>query len=320
MRAAAVAAIASAPPETPRTAPAKGYSGKNLGRTVTMEELDRAAKAASPQSGGGGDGMTSDADMISMYVRASLIQLHTPDSMRGRVSSVSMIFISASNELGEFESGVTAAWLGPAARGGPLLTAADASLVQQQALLAALEATPSTVPRLLVTHHPVETAGPHGQGGLFPDSAYGLHPEPLRRAISHGVFAGALSGRDRNISASADIFDAVKRSSRFWLPHPMFQVVSGATAHPDGSASGGRRSWLYYQSQSLMPDLFSNRAGFAELIVGPETYAAQLHQRRRGRWRAAQIEVPRERPPHPVETPSPVMDPCLRCDPLRPNQ
>ncbi len=53
------------------------------------------------------------ADMISMYVRASLIQLHTPDAMRGRVSSVSMLFVSASNELGEFESGVTAAWLGP---------------------------------------------------------------------------------------------------------------------------------------------------------------------------------------------------------------
>ncbi|HEY0136419.1 MAG TPA: hypothetical protein VGB85_20185, partial [Nannocystis sp.] len=66
----------------------------------------------------------------------------------------------------------TAAWLGPAARGGPLLAAADASLVQQQALLAAIEATPSSVPRLLVTHHPIETAGPHGQGGLFPDSAY----------------------------------------------------------------------------------------------------------------------------------------------------
>ncbi|WP_426165343.1 MFS transporter [Sandarakinorhabdus sp. DWP1-3-1] len=53
------------------------------------------------------------ADMVSMYVRASLIQLHTPDAMRGRVSSVSMLFVSASNELGEFESGVTAAWLGP---------------------------------------------------------------------------------------------------------------------------------------------------------------------------------------------------------------
>ncbi|MBB6227705.1 MFS family permease [Polymorphobacter multimanifer] len=53
------------------------------------------------------------ADMISVYVRSSLIQLHTPDEMRGRVSSVSGLFISASNELGEFESGITAAWFGP---------------------------------------------------------------------------------------------------------------------------------------------------------------------------------------------------------------
>jgi MFS family permease len=53
------------------------------------------------------------ADMISVYVRSSLIQLHTPDDMRGRVSSVSGLFISASNELGEFESGITAAWFGP---------------------------------------------------------------------------------------------------------------------------------------------------------------------------------------------------------------
>lgn len=53
------------------------------------------------------------ADMISVYIRSALIQLHTPDAMRGRVSAVSGVFISASNELGEFESGVTAAWLGP---------------------------------------------------------------------------------------------------------------------------------------------------------------------------------------------------------------
>lgn len=52
-------------------------------------------------------------DMVSVYVRSSLIQLHTPDDMRGRVSSVSGLFISASNELGEFESGITAAWFGP---------------------------------------------------------------------------------------------------------------------------------------------------------------------------------------------------------------
>ena len=57
--------------------------------------------------------VTGAADEISVFVRASLIQLATPDEMKGRVSSVSFIFISASNELGEFESGVAARILGP---------------------------------------------------------------------------------------------------------------------------------------------------------------------------------------------------------------
>jgi MFS family permease len=52
------------------------------------------------------------SDMISVFVRGSLIQFATPDAMRGRVSAVNMLFIGASNELGEFESGVTAAWFG----------------------------------------------------------------------------------------------------------------------------------------------------------------------------------------------------------------
>jgi MFS family permease len=52
------------------------------------------------------------ADQISVFVRSSLIQLATPDAMRGRVSAVNMLFIGASNELGEFESGVTATWFG----------------------------------------------------------------------------------------------------------------------------------------------------------------------------------------------------------------
>ena len=51
-------------------------------------------------------------DMVSVYIRHMLIQLETPDEIRGRVSAVSAIFIGASNELGEFESGVTAAWWG----------------------------------------------------------------------------------------------------------------------------------------------------------------------------------------------------------------
>ncbi|SFR83180.1 MFS transporter [Sphingomonas jatrophae] len=55
------------------------------------------------------------ADMLSVYVRSSLIQLYTPDAMRGRVAAVSTLFVSASNELGEAESGFLAAAIGPVA-------------------------------------------------------------------------------------------------------------------------------------------------------------------------------------------------------------
>ena len=51
-------------------------------------------------------------DMVSIYIRHLLVQLETPDAIRGRVSAVNAVFIGASNELGEFESGVTAAWFG----------------------------------------------------------------------------------------------------------------------------------------------------------------------------------------------------------------
>jgi len=53
------------------------------------------------------------ADMVSVVIRQSLVQLETPDAMRGRVAAVNSIFIGASNQLGEFESGVTAALMGP---------------------------------------------------------------------------------------------------------------------------------------------------------------------------------------------------------------
>lgn len=53
------------------------------------------------------------SDMISVVVRSTLVQLDTPDDMRGRVGAVNSVFIGASNQLGEFESGVTAALLGP---------------------------------------------------------------------------------------------------------------------------------------------------------------------------------------------------------------
>jgi hypothetical protein len=52
------------------------------------------------------------ADMVSVIVRGTLVQLATPDAMRGRVSAVNSIFIGTSNEFGEFESGITAQWFG----------------------------------------------------------------------------------------------------------------------------------------------------------------------------------------------------------------
>jgi MFS family permease len=52
------------------------------------------------------------ADVISVVIRHSLVQIETPDEMRGRVSAVNSLFIGTSNQLGEFESGVTAAWFG----------------------------------------------------------------------------------------------------------------------------------------------------------------------------------------------------------------
>ncbi|MCX7058361.1 MAG: MFS transporter [Proteobacteria bacterium] len=68
------------------------------------------------------------ADMVSMFVRHMLVQLETPDEMRGRVGAVNSMFIGGSSELGEFESGLTAAWWGlvPAVLVGGLATLAVA--------------------------------------------------------------------------------------------------------------------------------------------------------------------------------------------------
>jgi MFS family permease len=75
-------------------------------------------------------GVLGAADMISVFVRHLLVQLETPDAMRGRVGAVSWMFIGASNELGEFESGLTAAWWGlvPAVIVGGAATLAVAGL------------------------------------------------------------------------------------------------------------------------------------------------------------------------------------------------
>jgi MFS family permease len=71
------------------------------------------------------------ADNISVVIRSTVLQLLTPDSMRGRVSAVGVIFIGTSNEMGELESGVAAQWLGvlPAVVGGGFMTLLTVALV-----------------------------------------------------------------------------------------------------------------------------------------------------------------------------------------------
>ena len=70
------------------------------------------------------------ADMVSVYIRHMLVQLETPDAIRGRVSAVNAVFIGASNELGDFEAGLTAAWWGlkPAVVVGGVVSVAIAGL------------------------------------------------------------------------------------------------------------------------------------------------------------------------------------------------
>jgi hypothetical protein len=71
------------------------------------------------------------ADNISVVIRSTVLQLMTPDSMRGRVSAVGVIFIGTSNEIGELESGVAAQWLGlmPAVVGGGFMTLLTVAVV-----------------------------------------------------------------------------------------------------------------------------------------------------------------------------------------------
>jgi hypothetical protein len=56
--------------------------------------------------------LTGACDMVSVVIRSTMVQLGTPDHMRGRVSAVNALFIGASNEVGQFESGITAQWFG----------------------------------------------------------------------------------------------------------------------------------------------------------------------------------------------------------------
>jgi MFS family permease len=99
------------------------------------------------------------ADMISVVIRMSIVQLETPDDMRGRVGAVNSVFIGASNQIGEFESGLLAAWLGPVAAvvlGGIGTIAAALLWMRRFPSLRALDRLEDVTP-----DHPLGARGDH---------------------------------------------------------------------------------------------------------------------------------------------------------------
>ena len=79
--------------------------------------------------------VSGGADMVNVVIRQTLVQLETPDAMRGRVSAVNSIFIGASNQLGEFESGATAALPGAV---GSVVLGGVGTLVDRRRLVEAV--------------------------------------------------------------------------------------------------------------------------------------------------------------------------------------
>lgn len=291
----------------------------------TVGELDWRCGVAERIAAGQGQpppGSTELADAwpqpaLNYVVRLDAQGVGTVVSSCTGVAPICTIAADAGGGVAELVVLDTAAWLGSTP---PQRVAADRSVAEQRALLAVLRENPPTggLQRILVSHHPIESAGPHGQGGLYPDSALLFHDEPLQEAILRGDFVGALSGHERSLQVSADITPAVQRSSRLWPERPFFQVVSGSAGR--GDAGVRPRAWPFYQSIALAPDNVSNYPGFAELTITDDTFVVVLHARRLGRWETAKTVIPRRPVPPPVERTMPGLEPCLGCDTRDPRE
>jgi MFS family permease len=116
--------------------------------------------------------MLGSCDMISVVVRQTLVQLETPDAMRGRVGAVNSVFIGTSNQLGEFESGVTAAWFG--ATGSVVLGGVGTILVA----LLWMRLFPALLHRDQLVSAPAER--PEPTSGVAPDAEPDPEPESAR--------------------------------------------------------------------------------------------------------------------------------------------
>ncbi len=192
----------------------------------------------------------------------------------------------------------------------------DQDLRSLETLMGALQARPGP-PRVLVANYPVEAAGYHGDGGGDPDSSVHTLAPPVVGALRAGVFVGAIAGHDRATYASDDITSGTIRSDRVFLPHPVFQVVSGAASRPD--VKSGWRRLRFNSSLALEAKRYTPRPGYAVVQLG-EAPAATLHAYRTGRWQTATVPLTLEPAPRPSLVEVPSMAPCLRCPALPYNE
>ncbi len=175
-------------------------------------------------------------------------------------------------------------------------------------------------PRLLVSSAPVEAAGEHGLGALWPDATFRSLPPKLQQMLVEGHFAGVLAAHDHSMTATADLSDAIKRADRAWLSAPVFQVQAGAITHPNRRAGMALRPLRTRRSQSFAAPVFSDHPGFAVVRLHGDRAQLMLHARRVGRWETATLDVPLRPAAHPSATPSPVMAPCRDCTSIPVNQ
>ncbi len=171
--------------------------------------------------------------------------------------------------------------------------------------------TTSGPPRLLVTHIPVESAGFRGLGGGMADASVRYLPPALRTALTDGIFVGVLSGHDRNLQVIPDLSDALMRSESVPLPHPVFQIISGAASDPDARnpiRRIGRRRGV-----TASPILSSDHPGFVVLQITPRTVDVILHARRGRTWKTGAISLGLVATPLPPDRPVGSQTPCKDC-------
>ncbi len=180
---------------------------------------------------------------------------------------------------------------------------------EQRELLRALAAAPPPrSPRILVSPIPVESAGTRGLGGRKQRTSFRYLPEPVQDALAAGLFVGTIGALERDLQVSADLSNAIARGDRSYVEAPIFALVSGA-------AGGAGHTLPTSRGFSLLPDLWSEHAGFARVLIGATTASVQLHARVAGRWRQAAVEVPLAPAPRGSLREPPTIQPCPSCDP-----